>query len=263
MNASTMKQWLIREWQVYCLALMIFTRIPVPQSTPYSEALKNESYKYAGLVGLLVGGLNAVVYFLAVQLWPIEIAVVLSMMAGIYLTGAFHEDGFADTCDGFGGGFTPQRKLEIMKDSRVGAYALLGIVMILLLKYSSLTALGQFGMSEVMISIVLAHILSRTIAVSFIYTHDYVRQTEHSKLKVSPSQHAKRDRDTLLIIALGSLALLPYWSYAIGIVAFLSITRWLLGRWMVRQVGGYTGDALGATQQITEGVCYLYLLVCL
>ncbi|MGL6260261.1 adenosylcobinamide-GDP ribazoletransferase [Vibrio sp. WXL210] len=255
-----MKQWLIREWQVYCLALMIFTRIPVPQSTPYSEALKNEAYKYAGLVGLLIGGLNAGVYFLAFQVWPIEIAVVLSMMAGIYLTGAFHEDGFADTCDGFGGGFTPQRKLEIMKDSRVGAYALLGMAMMLLLKYSSLTALGEIGMSEVIVSIVLAHVISRTVAVSFIYTHNYVQQIDVSKLQVSRSQNAKGDLATLLLVALACLILLPSFSYLLGLISVLLVTRWFLGRWMVGQVGGYTGDALGAVQQITEAICYLFLL---
>ncbi|WP_413110259.1 adenosylcobinamide-GDP ribazoletransferase [Thaumasiovibrio sp. DFM-14] len=250
-----MREKLIREWQVYLLALTIFTRLPVPHNVPYSEARKNESYKYAGLVGLLVGVLTGAVFYFGALWWTVDVAVVLSMIASITLSGAFHEDGFADTCDGFGGGFTPERKLEIMKDSRVGAYALLGMIMILLLKFTTLIALDQ-----VVISLVIAHGLSRTMAVSFIHTHSYVQQSDVSKLKVSRSPSAKGDRYTLLIVTIATLLLLPTWSMAIGLVITLLCLRWLLARWLVKQVGGYTGDALGAVQQISEVGCYLFLL---
>ncbi len=180
-----MNRFLLREWQVFLLSLSIFTRIPISMSVPYSEERKNESYKYCGLVGFVVALLTSVVFVVSSAIWPTEVAVVLSMIFSVYITGAFHEDGFADTCDGFGGGFTPERKLEIMKDSRVGAYGAVGMILLLLLKFSILSSL-----SHVVVALIVAHVLSRSLAVSFIFSHGYVRQTEDSKLKIAKSQTA-------------------------------------------------------------------------
>ncbi|MDB1125122.1 adenosylcobinamide-GDP ribazoletransferase [Vibrio algarum] len=250
-----MKDKLIRELQVFLLAISIFTRIPVSASVPYSEARKNESYKYGGLVGLVIGGLTALVYMIAASIWPTEVAVVISMAFSVYATGAFHEDGFADTCDGFGGGFTPERKLEIMKDSRVGAYALLAVVLILLLKYTTLVSLEQIPLA-----LVIAHVLSRSMAISFIYTHGYVRQTEQSKLKIAKSPSSKYDFLTMIIIAGLMTLFIPTFKLAFVLIATLLLARIWFSRWMIKQVGGYTGDALGAIQQISEVLCYLVFL---
>ncbi|SON53411.1 adenosylcobinamide-GDP ribazoletransferase [Vibrio tapetis] len=247
---------LTREWQVFLLSVAIFTRIPISASVPYSEERKNESYKYCGLVGLLIGSLTALVYFVCQLIWPVDVAVVLSMSFSIYATGAFHEDGFADTCDGFGGGFTAERKLAIMKDSRIGAYALLGMVMLILLKYTTLVSLTQ-----VPIALIVAHVLSRTLSVSFVHTHGYVRQVEQSKLQIAKSANSKSDAITLIVIAtLVVLIALPMKS-ALILVSVLFIARLWFSRWMVKQVGGYTGDALGAVQQMSEVICYLVLLL--
>ncbi|WED24585.1 adenosylcobinamide-GDP ribazoletransferase [Vibrio sp. JC009] len=254
-NNENMKEKLTREWQIFLLSVSIFTRIPVSANVPYSEDRKNESYKYCGLVGLVIGVLTALVFSVANLIWPVEVSVVISMAFSIYATGAFHEDGFADTCDGFGGGFTPERKLEIMKDSRIGAYALLGMVLILLLKYTTLISLEQIPLS-----LIIAHVLSRSLAVSFIYTHGYVRQTELSKLKVAKSPSSKKDFVTLATVAALVLLLIPTFKSAVVLIATLFLARIWFGRWMVKQVGGYTGDALGAVQQISEVLCYLVLI---
>jgi adenosylcobinamide-GDP ribazoletransferase len=250
-----MKDLLLREWQIYQLAVSIFTRIPVPASVPYSEARKNESYKYCGLVGLLVGLLTALVFSMSAYLWPAEVAVVLSMAFSIYITGAFHEDGFADTCDGLGGGFTPERKMEIMKDSRVGAYGLLGMILILLLKYTTLISLSQ-----VPLALIIAHVLSRSMAVSFIHTHGYVRQSEQSKLKVARSPTQQSDLVSLIVVALLVSLFILTFKAAVTLCVALMLARLWFARWMVKQVGGYTGDVLGAVQQLTEVLCYLVLL---
>lgn len=244
-----------REWQVFLLGISIFTRLPIPVSVPYSETRKNESYKYCGLVGLIIGGMTALVYTAALMLWSTEISVVISMAFSVYITGAFHEDGFADTCDGFGGGFTTERKLEIMKDSRIGAYALLATVLILLLKYSAL-----LSVLNVPTALVLAHILSRTMAVSFIYTHGYVRQAEQSKLKVSKSSSSQGDFITLTLIGMAACLLIQDMSTTIMMITMLLIARVFISRWIIKQIGGYTGDVLGAIQQLTEVLCYLILL---
>ncbi|MEI6890642.1 MAG: adenosylcobinamide-GDP ribazoletransferase [Pontiella sp.] len=251
-----MKEKLTREWHIFLLSVAIFTRIPVSTSVPYSEERKNESYKYCGLVGLLIGSLTAGVFCLFNLFWPPTVAVVISMVFSVYATGAFHEDGLADTCDGFGGGFTTARKLEIMKDSRIGAYALLGMVLILLLKYTTLTALSQ-----VPLALMIAHVLSRSLAVSFIYTHGYVRQTEQSKLNVVKSPSSQRDFMTLIVIACLVILMIPDVRVILALVVILLLSRLVLSRWMIQQVGGYTGDALGAVQQISEVVCYLTLLL--
>ncbi len=248
----TVRSRFIYQCQVFLLAIAIFTRIPVPASVPYSEDRKNESYKFSGAVGWVVGGLTAVIYMIAAQFWPQNVAVVLSMIASIKMTGAFHEDGFADSCDGFGGGFTPERKLEIMKDSRIGAYALIGMILVLLLKFTTLTALPC-----VPLVLIIAHALSRCVAVSFIYTHGYVRQIEQSKLKVArrPSQHG--DFLTLMTTAFLTLFFIPSFKLALLLIVCLLILRLYLGRWLIKQIGGYTGDSLGAIQQVSELVCYL------
>ena len=250
-----MQKIIIREWQIFLLAMAIFSRIPISAAIPYSESRKNESYKYCGLVGLVVGSLNALVFVVANLVWPVDVSVVLSMAFSVYLTGAFHEDGFADTCDGFGGAFTAEKKLEIMKDSRVGAYALLGVVMILLLKYTTLV-----GLQNIALLLVIAHVLSRTMAVSFVYTHGYVRQVEQSKLKIAASPNSQTDFYTLLVIGTVALFFVPTLQQAIALVVVLLVMRWIFSRWMIKQIGGYTGDTLGAVQQLTEVICYLFFL---
>ncbi|MDV7103713.1 adenosylcobinamide-GDP ribazoletransferase [Vibrio sp. TH_r3] len=250
-----MKKNIIREWQIFLLAMSIFSRIPISAAVPYSEARKNESYKYCGLVGLVVGSLNALVFLTANLIWPVDVSIALSMAFSVYLTGAFHEDGFADTCDGFGGAFTAEKKLEIMKDSRVGAYALLGVVLILLLKYTTL-----IGLDNVALLLVISHILSRTMAVSFVYTHGYVRQVEQSKLNIARSPNSQTDFITLLVIGGLTLFFVPTLQQAIMLVIVLLVMRWVFSRWMIKQIGGYTGDTLGAIQQVTEVICYLFFL---
>ncbi|WED28728.1 adenosylcobinamide-GDP ribazoletransferase [Vibrio sp. DW001] len=244
-----------REWQVLLLGISIFTRLPIPVSIPYSETRKNESYKYCGLVGLIIGGLTALVYSAGLLLWSTEVSVVISMVFSVFITGAFHEDGFADTCDGFGGGITAERKLEIMKDSRIGAYALLATVLIILLKYSTLLSLHN-----VPVALVLAHILSRSMAVSFIYTHGYVRQADQSKLKVAKSRNSRGDFITMMAIGVSTCLLIQDVRTAVLMITMLFIVRLFFSRWMMKQIGGYTGDVLGAVQQVTEVLCYLILL---
>ena len=250
-----MKRMALREWQVFLLSLSIYSRVPVSISIPYSEERKNESYKYCGLVGLVVGMLTALLYYLSSQIWPSDVAVVLSMIFSVYITGAFHEDGFADTCDGFGGGMTQERKLAIMKDSSVGAYGVLGVVLILLLKFTLLTSLPS-----VPVALIVAYVVSRSLAVSFIYTHAYVRQAEQSKLNVAKSPSSNLDFIILLAIALVTIiACLGIGLGTILMIAML-ISRVFFSRWLLKHVGGYTGDALGAIQQMSEIICYIILL---
>ena len=121
-----------RELEYFFGAVRFFTRLPVPDWVGHSAEALNRSARYFPAVGMLVGGIGALVYVAATHLWPQPVAVLLSMAATVYATGAFHEDGLADMVDGLGGGWEKQRILEIMKDSRVGSYGVVAVVLALL-----------------------------------------------------------------------------------------------------------------------------------
>lgn len=125
--------------ELFLLAVSFFSRIPVPVSLPYSSERMNQAGRYFALVGLLLGAICALVYSLATQLFSTNISVFLTMVLSLLLTGAFHEDGLADMADGVGGGMTAERRLEIMKDSRIGTYGSSALIMVLLGKYLLLT----------------------------------------------------------------------------------------------------------------------------
>ena len=131
------------QWRLWLIAVGFFTRIPIKTIPNFQQHWLNQASRYYGLVGLMVGILGASVWFASHTLWPNSIAILLSMIATILLTGGFHEDGLADTWDGFGGGWTLEQKLTIMKDSRVGTYGSLALILSLFLKYQLLIALAD------------------------------------------------------------------------------------------------------------------------
>ena len=124
---------LAAEIRLFFTALMFFTRLPCPAWVGYSESYLNHSARYFPLVGVIVGGIGGLTFWLAQLIWPPSIAVLLSMLATIAVTGAFHEDGLADSCDGFGGGWGKEQVLAIMKDSRLGTFGAIGLGLILAL----------------------------------------------------------------------------------------------------------------------------------
>ena len=247
-----------RQVELFFTALMFYTRVPCPKWVGHSEELLNKSTIYFPVMGWLVGGVAAGAYWGLSFLFPSDVALLLSMVAGILLTGAFHEDGFADVCDGFGGGWTQARILEIMKDSRLGTYGAAGLGLMLALKFVALRSLPPVAVAPVL---VVAHALSRATALTFIYTHDYARANEDSKAKPV----AKRISLAELLVGLG-LGVLPLLLYAawLGRPALLLVllplwlTKAYLARYFQKWIGGYTGDCLGATQQVAEMVVYLF-----
>ena len=244
-----------KEWTLFLTALMFFTRVPVPKTLPYSEAYLNQSSRYFPLVGTVVGLAAGGVFWLCSLVLPLPVAVLLSMASSILLTGGFHEDGLADACDGFGGGWTKDRILEIMKDSRVGAFGAMGLVMVLLLKYACLTSLP---LALIPLLLVTGHSLSRWVAVSFLFTHAYVR--EEGKAKPLASQLSF---GSLLFAGFwGILPLLFFqnpWVFLLPLPLFF--VKWALGLYFQRWIDGYTGDCLGAAQQVLEIVFYLSFLI--
>ena len=253
-----------KEIRIFFTALMFFTRIPCPKWVDHSEEYLNKSSKYFPLMGWIVGGFSALIYFGGTYIFPVSIAILLSMVASIWITGAFHEDGLADVCDGFGGGWTKEKILLIMKDSRVGAFGVIGLVMVLLIKYVSLSSIPSMGKLFVPFIIVSAHSLSRFFAVTFLMTHEYARDAEGSKSKPLTTKLSPIGFFEALVFGILPLALfsIHYKKYELFILIVpVMITKFLLGRFFKKWIGGYTGDCLGATQQICEVVFYLCFLV--
>ncbi|MGZ5028544.1 MAG: adenosylcobinamide-GDP ribazoletransferase, partial [Methylobacter sp.] len=136
--------------QLFFLALSFYTRLPHPQTLDYTELPR--AAVYLPMVGWLVGGIATLSFYLADLVWPQTTAAILALIAGILVTGALHEDGFADVCDGFGGGINKQRILEIMKDSHTGVYGMLGLLSMLLLKISVLNSMPAATVPFVLLS---------------------------------------------------------------------------------------------------------------
>ena len=140
------------ELRLFLIALQFFTRVPVPAWVGFQPEWLNQSARYFPLVGACVGAAGASVLWAASLVFPPVVAVGLSMVATMLITGGFHEDGLADTFDALGGAVSRERALEIMKDSRIGSYGALALVMVLGLKAAALVALMSISISTSMSS---------------------------------------------------------------------------------------------------------------
>ena len=245
-----------RELEYFFGAIRFFTRLPVPGWVGHSAEALNQSARYFPAVGLLVGGIGALIYLGAALTWPQPVAVLLSMAATIYATGAFHEDGLADTVDGLGGGWEKLRILEIMKDSRVGSYGVVAMVLALLGKFTLLNGLDA---ALIPFALLAGHAFSRLCSTLLLATMDYVREDLLAKSKPL----ATRLSTGALLVALGSvipvLFLLPI-ANVLSACCLAAISTFWLALKFRRWLGGYTGDCLGATQQVSEIFFYLGLL---
>lgn len=263
---------LTRELGYFFAALGFFTRLPVPAWVSHDADQLSQAPRYLPLVGVIVGLIGAVVTELAALLLPISIAVLLGMAATVWITGAFHEDGFADACDGFGGGWEKARVLAIMKDSRLGSFGAIGLVLLFFLKWQGLV---EVDASETLFdapslleppygavlpfALVAAHAISRLAALMLMNKLDYVREDDSAKSRsLTQAMRPAGWLPALLFGLLPSLWLpLPQVLFALLFVAIAAV---LAGRYFLRRIGGYTGDCLGAAQQVCELAFYLGLL---
>lgn len=234
---------------------MFFTRIPLPSLPNWKAEDQRYSAMYFPFMGWWVGGIAALVWWGAIHLWSTGIASLLSLAATLLLTGAFHEDGFADVCDGFGGGTTKERVLEIMRDSRVGAFGAIGVAVMLIAKWDTVAELP--AVLRTMGSVIAAHAVSRGAAASLLATSPYVRE-EIGKAKPLATELSWPRLAIALGFAIVPMALLPLrWWWALLPVA---LARTAMEFWFRYRIGGYTGDCLGAVQQVCEITFYLSIL---
>ena len=245
--------------ELFLTAVGFFTRVPVPGWVPFSVERLAHAARYLPAVGWLVGGLGALAYGLASQVLPPDVAVVLSMVATLVATGAFHEDGLADTCDGLGGGLDRDRALAIMKDSRIGSYGAIGLVLALLLKALALVNLGVDADMPVILALLAAHPLSRLAPVTLMAVLDYARTGHDAKAGAVARRLTPAELGIATLAGVLPLLLLNATEAGLALAATVIVTAWA-GRLFRRRLDGYTGDCLGATQQIAELAIYLALL---
>lgn len=258
---------LCKEWRYFLLAVGFFTRIPVPSFANFEQQELNHAAKYFPLVGIIVGMIGALVFVLAARIFPTGIAVLLSMVATIYVTGAFHEDGMADSIDGIGGGWDRERIITIMQDSRLGTYGALALFLMVFAKFQVLNALPVHSLAYILIA---AHALSRLCAVYVMATLSYAKADGKAK----PLATVVQLKDLAMATIFGLLPLvLLYWYLLADITGVRDVIiftlSWLISVGLIwfwwrnkikRWLGGYTGDCLGAMQQMTELAFYLGVL---
>jgi len=269
----------------YLLSLQFFTRVPVTGRLAdwvgFSPAMLRASAAHLPGVGWLVGGAAALASGLILALLPVSVfappvAAVLGTVLSVLITGAFHEDGLADVADGLGGTQSRERALEIMKDSRVGAFGAIAMVLALLAKVSLLALLGSLHSAVLCVALFAGHVVSRFWPLLTIRLLPHVGDAAGSKSKPLADQISLGSLWVAGIWSLSALALVVIAQAAMVLIvpgfAWPALLTWLavgmcasgmawLGmlRWFARRLQGFTGDCLGATQQVCELAFYLGL----
>ena len=240
------------------LAVKLLTRWPIrsPDAEVSTPARPAAAVPYYPLVGVLIGAFAGGVFWLAHLVFPVTLAVVLATAASLLATGALHEDGFADACDGLGGGTTRERALEIMRDSRLGTYGAAGLGLMLAAKVLALAAAPAEAIPWLLVA---AHAGSRASVVLALVTGTYARDTGiAAPLADAAPSGAGIAFALVTAVAAACLALVaaPPAALLAGL-AGLALGHLLMRRAYERKLGGYTGDCLGAVQQASEVGMYL------
>src|SRR5262245_43821359 len=237
-------------------AILFCTRLPVPHSAPIDSGAVAHASWALPVAGALVGSVGALTYTIASGIrLPSALAAALALGATLLMTGCLHEDGLADTADGLGGGWDRARKLEIMRDSRLGTYGACALMMSLLVRWAALAAIAS--PLAVASALIAAHVSARAALPLFMC---FVPPARCDGLSAEAGQPARRS--AAVAVLLGVLVL----AAALGLAAtmiglFLATCAGLFMAWLsLRQIGGQTGDVRGALDEIIEIVILLTAL---
>lgn len=251
---------MFKQGKIMLACISYFTRIPVWKITDLSSVNMKQTARFFPFIGWITGAVTAFVFIYSSMVLPKEIALLLAIASSLLLTGAIHEDGFADFCDGFGGGYTKQRILEIMKDSSTGVFGALGIIMVLAIKF---TALLNIPIHLILPVLIIGNSLSRMCSISFTYTHAYAREDNTSKSSVFIKKPNLLELISIMGFGIIPFAFLPekYSIISLLLIIPVYLLKILLGVYFKRKIGGYTGDLMGATQQLCEIAFYLGFII--
>jgi adenosylcobinamide-GDP ribazoletransferase len=241
----------------FLIAVQFLTRLPVPYSLETSEEELGKAAAFFPIVGIIVGGGAALLFMLLGFVLPPTTCVLCAIIFTAFITNGFHEDGLADAFDGFGGGWTKDRVLEIMRDSRLGTYGTLALIFLILGKLNFLSSLPQ---EHTWRWIIVAHTASRWAVLPLCRWLPYARAEGQGKIVARQVGVAE--------LAIGSLTfavilMLLSWQAALAALMVTSLVTWLSGLYFRSRLQGITGDCLGATNQLAEVFLYLTAVILL
>ena len=260
-------QRLVHELRLAFLALQFLTRIPVPRWVGFEPVWLQQCARHFPAVGALVGAASALVLWAAAPWLGLPAAVLMAMAASLWMTGAFHEDGLADTSDALGGAVPRARALEIMKDSRIGTYGAVALWLALTLKAVLVFNLAAQGLMLALAALPLAHAWSRVAPLVVMWALPYGGDAAMAKAKPLALQIGWPGLG--VAFAWSGLAAAGAWTLGLPIVAMAAAALALVPalaaivRWLRLRLGGFTGDTLGAAQQLSELLIYAALCVAL
>ncbi len=247
------RPWAAERVHELSVSIAFSTRLPLARATPISGAAIAQAVWALPIAGIVVGVIGAVVYALADRAGlPAWSAAALAVAATLAATGCLHEDGLADTADGFGGGKTRDQKLDIMRDSQIGTYGVCALALSILLRASALASLADPAL--VAAALIAAHGAARAAVPVFMFFVPPAR-SDGLSFDVGQPQAAR----TAVAAAVGILALVVGLgaARAVAAVIVLAIVIALMARLSLRQIGGQTGDVLGALEQVSEIIILL------
>ncbi len=246
---------MIREWRLFLVAVQFLTRIPTPRVESLPADWLARSGKYFPLVGAIIGGVSALALLGAHLLWRSgPLPALIAVGAGLVLTGALHEDGLADAADGFGGGRSPEQRLAIMKDPRLGTYGALALGFALAVKTAALSVLPvQLAAA----GLVCAHVGARAAAVWTMSFLPYAAEPAASKVAAPHRALGAWELGLTLAFALAPVVLLIRPAAGLTCAGTAALMALLVAHGSARRIGGHTGDVLGAVEQAYEIVFLL------
>jgi adenosylcobinamide-GDP ribazoletransferase len=241
----------------FLIAIQFLTRLPVPQTINSSETDIGKAAAFFPFVGMIVGGGAALVFAMLQRILPLPASVLCAVVFAVFLTNGFHEDGLADSFDGFGGGWTKDRVLEIMRDSRIGTYGTLALIFVSL---SKLTFLLSLPPGQIWRWLVVAHTAARWTILPLCAWLPYARAEGQGKLvaKQVGALEVVTATITLLLVFI-----LVSWQAALVALLVTTLVTLLSGLYFRARLEGVTGDCLGATNQLTEVALYLTAVILL
>ncbi len=254
----------MNEVQTFLNAIQFYTRIPLRNLVGFTPARAQNSIRYFPLIGTIVGGLAAAAIDFTQPLVGTDIAVILGLGCSVLITGGLHEDGFADFCDGFGGGKSKDHILKIMSDSSIGVYASIGLIFMFMIKFTTLSKLFSVGETcNTYILLIAAHVISRSSSGLIMFFLPYSKPESNSKAKPMTGKLSVLNGIVLfwfIILGAGLVVFAHGLQLALILIVCTALITWLTTAYFKNKIEGYTGDTLGANQQIVEVLVYLIFI---